>query len=116
MLFTSRVPQALNRDIVHRWISTSKRGKVYPSAVEAVSVVKSGDILLGGGFGLCGLPNTLFNALAQRAHEVKGLTGVSNNAGAGGRTVGMGSLLQAGQLSKLIASYLGRWVNHKVYY
>jgi 3-oxoacid CoA-transferase len=81
--------------------------KLYPSASEAVQVVKSGDVLLGGGFGLCGLPTTLFEALALRKNEVRKLTGVSNNAGAGGRTVGMGSLLSTGQLSKLILSYIG---------
>ncbi|WWC64325.1 uncharacterized protein I303_106935 [Kwoniella dejecticola CBS 10117] len=85
----------------------SSAQKVCSSAEEAVSVVKSGDVLLGGGFGLCGLPNTLFAALAARGREVSGLTGVSNNAGAGGRTVGMGALLVNDQLSKLIASYLG---------
>nr|XP_031860278.1 uncharacterized protein CI109_004162 [Kwoniella shandongensis]KAA5527350.1 hypothetical protein CI109_004162 [Kwoniella shandongensis] len=95
------------RSSLRRAYSTRSTQKVYPSAAEAVSVVKSGDVLLGGGFGLCGLPNTLFRALADRKEAVRGLTAVSNNAGAGGRTVGMGMLLEAGQISKLIASYLG---------
>lgn len=80
---------------------------MYPSAAEAVKAVKSGDILLGGGFGLCGLPNTLFNALAERKGDVGNLTGVSNNAGSGTRSVGMGKLLEAGLLSKMILSYIG---------
>ncbi|TXT06169.1 hypothetical protein VHUM_03642 [Vanrija humicola] len=92
-----------------RGLSTSARrsaSKVFPSAADAVSVVKSGDTLLSGGFGLCGLPNTLMGALASRS-DVKNLTGVSNNAGAGGRVAGLGMLLQSGQLSKFIGSYLG---------
>lgn len=81
--------------------------KVYPSAHEAVEIVKSGDTLLCSGFGMCGLPNTLINALAERKDSVRNLTGVSNNAGAGSKTVGLGTLLASGQLSRLIASYLG---------
>lgn len=81
--------------------------KVYPSVAAAVAVVKSGDVLLGGGFGLCGLPNTLYNALAARQTTVRGLTAVSNNAGAGGFKAGLTTLLQAGQLSKIIMSYVG---------
>ncbi|KAL1409404.1 hypothetical protein Q8F55_003387 [Vanrija albida] len=93
----------------HRAFSTTPRraaSKVYPSAEAAVAVVKSGDTLLSSGFGLCGLPNTLMGALAARA-DVKNLTGVSNNAGAGGRVAGLGMLLESGQLSKFIGSYLG---------
>jgi 3-oxoacid CoA-transferase len=98
-----------------RWTSSnaaagagrSRSDKVYGSAREAVSVVQSGDVLLSGGFGMCGLPNTLINALAERRDSVRNLTGVSNNAGAGSKTVGLGTLLASGQLSKLIASYLG---------
>lgn len=81
--------------------------KVCASAGEAVDIVKSGDILLSSGFGMCGLPNTLINALAERKDSVHKLTGVSNNAGAGTKTVGLGTLLATGQLSRLIASYLG---------
>ncbi|WOO79865.1 Succinyl-CoA:3-ketoacid coenzyme A transferase 1, mitochondrial [Vanrija pseudolonga] len=80
--------------------------KIYPSPEAAVAVVKSGDTLLSSGFGLCGLPNTLMGALAARS-DVKNLTGVSNNAGAGGRVAGLGMLLESGQLSKFIGSYLG---------
>jgi 3-oxoacid CoA-transferase len=80
--------------------------KVYQSAAEAVLPVKSDDVLLAGGFGLCGLPNTLINALAERKN-VRNLTAVSNNAGAGGRPGGLGTLLEAGQISKVILSYIG---------
>ncbi|KAJ9116381.1 hypothetical protein QFC22_004822 [Naganishia vaughanmartiniae] len=81
-----------------------KSHKVYDSAAEAVKGVKSGDIVLSGGFGLCGVPNTLIQALAKRS-DVNNLTGVSNNAGAGER--GLGLLLHTGQISKMIASYIG---------
>jgi 3-oxoacid CoA-transferase len=77
---------------------------VYPSAAEAVEAVKSNDILLAGGFGLCGIPDTLLTAVSERK-DVKGLTGVSNNAGV--EEKGLGLLLKTGQLSKLIASYVG---------
>ncbi|GHJ90435.1 hypothetical protein NliqN6_6837 [Naganishia liquefaciens] len=81
-----------------------KSHKVYDSAAEAVKDVKSGDIVLSGGFGLCGVPNTLIQALSKRS-DVNNLTGVSNNAGAGER--GLGLLLHTGQISKMIASYIG---------
>lgn len=56
------------------------------------------------GFGLCGTADTLIRALSRRP-EVKDLTCVSNNAGVG--EYGLGSLLHSGQISKMIASYLG---------
>ncbi|KIJ63254.1 hypothetical protein HYDPIDRAFT_155978 [Hydnomerulius pinastri MD-312] len=83
---------------------TSKRRKVWDSADEAVKDVKSGDIILSGGFGLCGTPETLITALAKRK-GIKGLTAVSNNAGSGDG--GLVKMLKAGQLDKLVISYLG---------
>jgi 3-oxoacid CoA-transferase len=74
-------------------------------ADEAVKDVKSGDVLLAGGFGLCGIPETLISALVRRKDEVKDLTAVSNNAGLG--DFGLAKLLRAGQLDKLMISYLG---------
>lgn len=61
-------------------------------------------MILSGGFGLCGTPDTLIQALAKRK-DVKNLTGVSNNAGVGDK--GLGLLLGSGQISKMIASYIG---------
>lgn len=86
----------------------TRSSKIYPSAAAAVEAVKSGDTVLSGGFGLCGVPNTLITALSKRT-DVKDLTGVSNNAGAvvDGEIKGLGKLLEAGQLKKMIASYLG---------
>lgn len=60
--------------------------------------------LLAGGFGLCGVPDTLINTVHGHPH-IKGLTAVSNNAGIQGS--GLGLLLDSKQISKMIASYVG---------
>ena len=60
--------------------------------------------LLAGGFGLCGVPDTLINAV-HATPCIKGLTAVSNNAGIDG--AGLGLLLDSKQVSKMIASYVG---------
>ena len=66
--------------------------------------MRSNSILLAGGFGLSGVPDTLINAVhANRL--ITGLTAVSNNAGTD--TSGLGLLLQTGQIRKMIASYVG---------
>ncbi|KAI0693279.1 3-oxoacid CoA-transferase [Cytidiella melzeri] len=78
--------------------------KVWDSPDEAVKDVKSGDILLSGGFGLSGIPETLLKALSKRT-DVKDVVAVSNNAGAGDK--GLVRLLKAGQLKRLMISYLG---------
>jgi 3-oxoacid CoA-transferase subunit A len=83
-------------------ISNSK--KVYPDAESALrGVVKDGMTLMCGGFGVCGIPENLIAAL--HASGVRGLTVVSNNAGLDG--VGLGLLLQARQIRKMISSYVG---------
>ncbi|KAH8834005.1 succinyl-CoA:3-ketoacid-coenzyme A transferase [Flagelloscypha sp. PMI_526] len=79
-------------------------GKVYESVDAAVKDVKSGDILLCGGFGLGGIPDTLLAAIAKR-DDVKNLIGVSNNAGTSDS--GLGKLLNTEKLDKVIASYPG---------
>ncbi|PCH38156.1 succinyl-CoA:3-ketoacid-coenzyme A transferase [Wolfiporia cocos MD-104 SS10] len=81
-----------------------KKTKVWDSVDEAVKDVKSGDIVLCGGFGLCGIPETLIEALARRS-DVKNITAVSNNAGA--KDLGLVRLVKSGQLQKLMISYLG---------
>lgn len=78
--------------------------KVFDSVDEAVKDVKSGDVILSAGFGLCGTPDTLIGAIARRK-DVRNLTAVSNNAGAGEN--GLGKLLHSGQISKMVASYIG---------
>ncbi|KAJ7074292.1 hypothetical protein C8F01DRAFT_1099978 [Mycena amicta] len=75
-----------------------------PPTKSKVWIVKSGDVLLCGGFGAAGIPDTLLAALARRK-QVQNLTGVSNNAGFGDS--GLGKLLNTKQLGKVIASYPG---------
>jgi 3-oxoacid CoA-transferase subunit A len=78
--------------------------KVYPDAKSALAgVVKDGITVMAGGFGLCGMPSTLIEAL--RDSGVKNLTCVSNNAGIDG--AGLGLLLETRQIKKMIASYVG---------
>jgi 3-oxoacid CoA-transferase subunit A len=78
--------------------------KVYPSAAAALAdVVKDGQTIAVGGFGLCGIPEALIAAL--RDSGVKGLTCVSNNAGVDG--FGLGLLLTTRQIRKMISSYVG---------
>jgi 3-oxoacid CoA-transferase subunit A len=78
--------------------------KVYPDAEAALrGVVKDGMTLMCGGFGVCGIPENLIAAL--HASGVRDLTVISNNAGLDG--VGLGLLLQARQIRKMISSYVG---------
>jgi 3-oxoacid CoA-transferase subunit A len=78
--------------------------KVYPNAKAALEgIVKDGMMVMCGGFGLCGMPSTLIEAL--RDTGVKNLTCVSNNAGIDG--AGLGLLLETRQIKKMIASYVG---------
>ncbi|KAH9951886.1 3-oxoacid CoA-transferase [Amylocystis lapponica] len=81
-----------------------RKTKVWDSVEEAVKDVKSGDTILSGGFGLCGVPETLIKALTKR-EDVKNITAISNNAGA--RDLGLVRLVKSGQLETLRISYLG---------
>ncbi|KAG2020735.1 succinyl-CoA:3-ketoacid-coenzyme A transferase, variant 2 [Coprinopsis cinerea AmutBmut pab1-1] len=83
---------------------TPRKSKVWDSAEQAVADIKSGDVLLCGGFGAAGIPDTLLLALAKRK-DVTNLTGVSNNAG--NHNSGLDILLNTNQLSRIIASYPG---------
>jgi 3-oxoacid CoA-transferase subunit A len=78
--------------------------KVYPDAASALAgVVKDGQTIAVGGFGLCGIPEALIAAL--RDSGVQKLTAISNNAGVDG--FGLGQLLATRQIKKMIASYVG---------
>ena len=78
--------------------------KVFASAEEALAgIVKDGQMIAVGGFGLCGIPEALIAAL--RDSGVKDLTCISNNAGVDG--FGLGQLLNTRQVRKMIASYVG---------
>ena len=78
--------------------------KLYPDAVTALKgLITDGHTLAVGGFGLCGIPELLINAVADSG--VKNLTVISNNAGIDG--VGLGRLLGNRQVHRMIASYVG---------
>jgi 3-oxoacid CoA-transferase subunit A len=78
--------------------------KVYPDASAALAeLVKDGMTIMAGGFGLCGIPETLI--LAIRDSAAKNLTFISNNAGVDG--AGLGLLLETRQIRKMISSYVG---------
>lgn len=98
--------------------------KVVASAEEALRDLEGGKILLVGGFGFSGVPDTLINALCLRS-DLKDFTVVSNNAGMPGVGLGestshmkchdtiliyfyyVGQLLESKQISKMIASFIG---------
>jgi 3-oxoacid CoA-transferase subunit A len=78
--------------------------KIFPSAKAALDgIVKDGQLFAVGGFGLCGVPEALVDAL--RDSGVQNLTVISNNAGVDG--LGLGKLLLTRQIKKMISSYVG---------
>lgn len=77
--------------------------KVFKSAEEALHDVTDGASIMSGGFGLCGNPENLIAAIHKKG--VKNLTVISNNCGT--TELGLGVLLKARQVSKMIASYVG---------
>jgi 3-oxoacid CoA-transferase len=111
---SQRLPQSQWRN--RRTFQTSTRlfrevkdssSKVYASADEAVADLKSGSIVLSAGFGLCGTAETIIAAMKRRGVDsLNSLTAVSNNAGTaiGG---GLSPLVESGQVSRAICSFLG---------
>ena len=78
--------------------------KIYGSAAEALEgVLSDGMLIASGGFGLCGIPELLLQAIKE--HGAKDLTFASNNAGVD--DFGLGILLQTRQVKKMISSYVG---------
>jgi 3-oxoacid CoA-transferase subunit A len=78
--------------------------KIYPSARAALDgIVEDGQLFAVGGFGLCGIPEALIDAL--RDSGKKNLSVISNNAGVDG--FGLGKLLETRQIKKMISSYVG---------
>jgi 3-oxoacid CoA-transferase subunit A len=77
--------------------------KVVTSADEAVADIPDGAVIMSGGFGLCGNPENLIAALGRKG--VKHLTIISNNCGT--NDFGLGILLKAHQVKKMVASYVG---------
>lgn len=85
-------------------VTTAGSNKVYPGATEALAgLLHDGMSIMAGGFGLCGVPENLIDAL--RDSGVKGLTVVSNNAGVD--DFGLGKLLATRQIRRMISSYVG---------
>src|SRR3984957_20491641 len=86
------------------WIAGGYVKKLWPNADAALEgIVKDGMLLAIGGFGLCGIPEALIEAVERTG--ARGLTIASNNAGSD--NVGRGRLLATKQISKMIASYVG---------
>jgi len=77
--------------------------KVVLDADEAISDIKDGDVLMLGGFGLCGIPENCIAALVKKG--LKDLTCISNNAGVD--DFGIGLMLKKKQVRKMISSYVG---------
>ncbi|MXN66244.1 3-oxoacid CoA-transferase subunit A [Stappia sp. GBMRC 2046] len=78
--------------------------KVYPDAASALEgYLFDGMTIMAGGFGLCGIPENLIEAL--RDSGTKGITAISNNAGVD--DFGLGLLLQTRQIKKMVSSYVG---------
>jgi 3-oxoacid CoA-transferase subunit A len=77
--------------------------KVYPGAAEALADIRDGAVIMSSGFGLCGNPENLIRELHRRG--TKDLTIISNNCGTTDK--GLGILLAAGQVKKMVSSYVG---------
>ncbi|KAB8346019.1 hypothetical protein FH972_023071 [Carpinus fangiana] len=107
-LFSSPLFITSSKPATVRTFSTTLRrheiNKIVPSAEAAIADMQPNSTLLCGGFGLCGVPDTLINQVKATPH-INGLTCVSNNAGIVGS--GLGLLLASKQVSKMIASYVG---------
>src|SRR5258707_14813030 len=78
-------------------------GKTVATAQEAVADIVAGSTIAVGGFGLCGIPSVLLEALLRSDADV--LEVFSNNAGV--EDAGLGPLLAAGRLRRIVASYVG---------
>jgi 3-oxoacid CoA-transferase subunit A len=77
--------------------------KLTKNADDAIADIKDGQVLMFGGFGLCGIPENCIAALVKKG--IKNLTCISNNAGVD--DFGIGLMLQQKQVKKMIASYVG---------
>lgn len=121
--FTARAPRSFSTSKIV--FSSRGHSKLFEDADAAVADIKSGSTVLSAGFGLCGVAgmslgrllecadrlDTIIGALNRRGREsLHSLTAVSNNAGQEGKG-GLATLTSAGQVDRLILSYLG---NNKV--
>ncbi len=88
---------------MNAWQGENMTAKVYESAAEAVADIVDGATLAVGGFGLCGIPDVLIDAIA--ATSATDLEVFSNNCGVDDH--GLGILLSAGRIRRVTASYVG---------
>lgn len=77
--------------------------KVFNNASEAIHDISDGNVLMLGGFGLCGIPENCISAIVEK--KIRNLTCISNNAGVD--DFGIGLMLQHKQVKKMISSYVG---------
>lgn len=84
-------------------VTSSRDAQFFNTPEEAVKDIPDGATILVGGFGLCGIPENLLEALVQSG--VKNITAVSNNAGVDG--FGLGKLLNTRQIKRMVSSYVG---------
>ena len=104
---TSRQRRLYSQPVERAPVIDRSRSKLFKSADEAVADVQSGSTILSAGFGLCGVAETLIQALRDRGPEsLHSLTAVSNNAGIEG-VGGLALITKTGQVNKLIISFLG---------
>lgn len=86
-----------------------KFSKIYNTAAAAIEGIKDGSVILSGGFGICGVPMNLINAVKES--YVKDLTVVSNNCGYGDKSGamdwGLAVLLRTRQIKRMVSSYVG---------
>lgn len=91
---------------------------IYKTAAEAVKDIPNGAFILSGGFGICGVPMNLINAIKES--QIKDLTIASNNPGLGdseGKTDwGLGVLFKTRQIKRMISSYIGENVEFEKQY
>lgn len=84
-----------------------KFSKICSTPQQAIQGIKDGSFLMVGGFGICGVPMNLINAIQE--NQIKGLTIASNNCGFddGKTSWGLAALLKTKQIKRMISSYAG---------
>jgi len=102
-MLTRKILKTSNMSMFMKMNKAAFSSKIYPSALEATKDIKDGQTLCVGGFGLCGIPANLINALCE--HRPSNLTVVSNNCGVD--DWGLGLMLNNQQIKRMISSYVG---------
>jgi 3-oxoacid CoA-transferase subunit A len=101
-----------------RIIRAASFAKIYSDASKAIEGISNGSFLMVGGFGFCGVPMNLINAL--RLAQIKDLKIASNSCGVDGKTIeddwGLSMLIRTRQIKRLIFSHLGENVSSQQLY